>query len=164
MFIARLPGSPAIKESVILRLRTEKDCRCERSEAILGATAGLSSSAFFPPNPTVFLALHVDRLSLRVWKRRQTGRQLMLWTECLIRVAGVCLLLLALTVSGCSTIAGGILQSIVTSNERKEINSFCEKRCSELKGNDYRKCRDACVYEEEKRRSEKKAQEEADRK
>jgi hypothetical protein len=85
-------------------------------------------------------------------------------TASLTRVAGVCLLLFALTVSGCSTIAGGILHSIVSSQERREIDSFCKKRCSELKGDDHAKCHKGCVYEEERRRSQEKAQEEADRK
>ncbi len=82
-------------------------------------------------------------------------------SEYLIRIVSVSLLVFALTISGCGIITGDILRA---SHEHAEIESFCARRCSELKGDDYAKCHKACVHEEEKRRSEEKARKEADRK
>lgn len=88
----------------------------------------------------------------------------MRWSECSTRVAGFCGLVLVLTLSGCGAIGGIIVGSVPSSHERREDDSFCTKRCTDLKGNDYVQCHKLCMSEQERWRSEKKAQWESDRK
>ena len=88
----------------------------------------------------------------------------MLWTEYPARAAVICLLLLALTLSGCGTIGGIIVGSIVSSHERAEDDSFCTKRCADLKGDDNIRSHRLCMSEERDRRSEIKDRGERHRK
>jgi hypothetical protein len=66
--------------------------------------------------------------------------------------------------SGCGTIGGIVIGSIVSSHERAEDDRFCEKRCADLKGDDYTRCHRLCISEERERRSEIKNRGERDRK
>jgi hypothetical protein len=88
----------------------------------------------------------------------------MLWTGYPAGAAAICLLLLALTLSGCGTIGGIIAESILSSHERAEDDSFCTKRCADLKGDDHTRCHRLCISEERDRRSEIKDRGERDRK
>jgi hypothetical protein len=73
----------------------------------------------------------------------------MLWTAYSTRATVVCLL--ALTLSGCGTIGWIVAGNIISSNERAEDDRFCEKRCADLKGDDYTRYR-LCMSEERDRR------------
>ena len=77
----------------------------------------------------------------------------MVWPAFSNRATVSCLLLLALTLSGCGTIGGTIVGSLVSSHERAEDDRFCAKRCADLKGDDYTRCHGLCISEERDRRS-----------
>ena len=82
----------------------------------------------------------------------------MVWTKRSTRVAGICLALLALTLFGCGTIGEIIVGSIVSSQELSEVDSFCTKRCADLKGDDKTRCYRLCMSEERERRWKIKAE------
>ncbi len=82
----------------------------------------------------------------------------MAFPKSLTRTAGICLLFLALTSSGCSTIGEMIAKEMLYSRERSEDDAFCTKRCAALKGDDYVRCHKLCVSDERERRREMKAQ------
>jgi hypothetical protein len=66
--------------------------------------------------------------------------------------------------SGRGTIGGMIVGSVLSSHERREDDAFCTKRCADLKGKDYVRCHELCMWEEQRKRSETKAQWEKDQK
>jgi hypothetical protein len=80
----------------------------------------------------------------------------MVWPEWSIRIACVFTLFLSLTLSGCGTIGGIIVGSVLSSQELREDDTLCTKRCGELKGNDYAVCHKACMLEQRRMRSERK--------
>jgi hypothetical protein len=75
-----------------------------------------------------------------------------------------CMLMIALTSSGCGTIGGIVAGNIVSNRERAEDDRFCEKRCADLKGDDYTRCHRLCISDERDRRSGIKDRGERDRK
>ena len=86
----------------------------------------------------------------------------MLWAAYASRATAICLLFLAVTSSGCGTIGGIIVGCLVSSHERSEDDTFCAKRGSDLKGDDYTRCHGLCMTEVRERRSKIKAREDGD--
>jgi len=76
----------------------------------------------------------------------------MLWPAYSTRATVYCSVLLALTMSGCGTIGGIVAGNIISNHERAEDDRFCEKRCSDLKGDDHTRCHRLCISEERDRR------------
>ncbi len=63
----------------------------------------------------------------------------------------LCLLLASLSLSGCRTFSAGVGKSFASTHAGAEYDATCEKRCSDLAGEDYDNCHMLCMLAERRR-------------